>query len=223
MEQISLRRIQHFLYCPHRWGLCEIEQLWADNLFVAQADLMHERVHDPDYVRVGRGIKTYCGVSVYHDGTDYGLYGVTDCIEARADPDGVAIPGENGRYQLCIVEYKPTKPKNREWNEEDLMQIFAQKLCVDHVFGGNCEAAVYYADVRKRVVLPVREEYARLDRELKEVLVQMRTMLKLGKVPPIPRQQRCTGCSMKDVCLPVKKAGTQVRSRIQVLIEEGEI
>ncbi len=223
MEQISLRRIQHFLYCPHRWGLCEIEQLWADNLFVAQADLMHERVHDPDYVRVSRGIKTYCGVSVYHDGLDYGLYGVTDCIEARSDPGGVAIPGENGRYQLCIVEYKPTKPKNREWNEEDLMQIFAQKLCVDHVFGGNCEAAVYYADVRKRVVLPVREEYARLDRELKEVLVQMRTMLKLGKVPPIPRQQRCTGCSMKDVCLPVKKAGTLVRGRIQVLIEDGEI
>lgn len=215
-----MRKIQHFMYCPHRWGLCEIEQLWVDNLFVAQADLMHERVHDPDYVRSGRGTKTYCGVNVYHDGQEYGIYGVTDCIEVRKASDGVPVAGESGRYQLCIVEYKPTKPKERDWNDEDLMQVFAQKLCVDHIFGSNCEAAIYYADVRKRVMLPVREEYTRLDRELKEILKQMRKMLAQGTVPPIPKGQRCSGCSMKDICLPVKKAGDQVRSRVLKLIEE---
>ncbi len=220
MEQISLRRIQHFLYCPHRWGLCEIEQLWADNLFVAQADLMHEHVHNPDYIHTGRGIKTYSGVSVYHDGPEYVLYGITDCIEAKKDPNGVTVTGESERYQLCIVEYKPTKPKDRDWYDEDLMQVFAQKICVDHIFGSNCEAVIYYADVRKRVMLPVREEYTRLDRELKDILKQMRTMLVQGTVPPIPKGQRCSGCSMKDICLPIKKSVSQVRSRVWKLIEE---
>ena len=218
-----MRRIQHFLYCSHRWGLCEIEQLWSDNQFVAQADLMHERVHDPNYIRTGRGIRTYCGVSVFHDGSEYGLYGVTDCIEARPNPAGVTIPGEDGRYQLCIVEYKPTKPKNKDWNDEDLMQVFAQKLCVDHVFGGNCEAAIYYADVRKRIMLPLHDMYAELDRELKRTVLQMRSMLEQGRIPPIPERQYCSGCSMKDICLPVKKTGTKLRNRIMAMAEDDEI
>ena len=223
MEQIHLRRVQHYLYCPHRWGLCEIEQLWEDNLFVAKADLMHERVHDPGYGRSGRGIKTFYGVNVYHDGAEYGLYGITDCIEARPDPNGVPIAGENGKYQLCIIEYKPTKPKDKDWNKADLMQVFAQKLCVDHVFGGDCEAVIYYADVRRRVVLPLREMYTDLDRELKETVAQMRTLLTLGRVPPIPEHQYCTGCSMKDICLPLKKTSVRIRSRIQAMLEEDKL
>lgn len=222
MEQISLRKIQHFMYCSHRWGLCEIEQLWADNMFVAQADIMHERVHDPSYIRNTQGIKTFCGVSVYNDSPEYGLYGVTDCIEAKktSAEDGIAILGEDGAYELCIVEYKPTKPKDREWNDDDMMQVFAQKLCVDHTFGGDCNAAIYYADVRKRVMLPMREEYTRLDGELKEILAQMRTMIAVGTVPPIPKGQRCSGCSMKDICLPTKRSKAHIRSQVLSMIEE---
>lgn len=211
------------MYCPHRWGLCEIEQLWSDNLFVANADLMHEKVHDPSYSRSGRGVKTFCGVSVYHDGSEYGLHGIVDCIEARPDAQGLSLVGEEGQYQLCIVEYKPTKPKNKNWNDEDLMQVFAQKLCVDYIFGGDCTAEIYYADVRKRVALPVREEYERLDQKLKETLVKMRLLLEQGKVPPISDGQYCTGCSMKDVCLPTKKGRMPFRRRIQSLIEDNEI
>lgn len=189
-------------------------------MFVAQADIVHERVHDSEYIHTMHGVKTYSGVSVYCDSPDYGLYGITDCIEARKDSDGVSIAGENGRYRLCIVEYKPTKPKDKDWREEDLMQVFAQKICVDHIFGGNCEAVIYYANVRKRVVLPVQEEYMRLDCELREILKQMRIMLAQRIVPPIPKGQRCSGCSMKDVCLPVKKSSSQVRSRVMKLLEE---
>lgn len=45
--EISIRMIQHYLYCPHRWGLLEIDKAWAENVFVTKGNLMHERVHDP--------------------------------------------------------------------------------------------------------------------------------------------------------------------------------
>ena len=48
IAQIAIRSIQHFMYCPHRWGLLEIDQAWAENVFVTKANLLHERVHDPN-------------------------------------------------------------------------------------------------------------------------------------------------------------------------------
>ena len=46
--EITIRSIQHYLYCPHRWGLIEINDCWAENIFVTKANFLHERVHDPD-------------------------------------------------------------------------------------------------------------------------------------------------------------------------------
>ena len=28
--EITIRSIQHYLYCPHRWGLLEIDKAWAE-------------------------------------------------------------------------------------------------------------------------------------------------------------------------------------------------
>lgn len=220
VPEISIRSIQHFLYCPHRWGLLEIDRAWAENMFVTKANLMHERVHDPEKSYTLRGKRVFTSVPVYHDGPEYCLYGMTDCMEATENSAGVQICGEKKRYDLCIVEYKPTKPKNREFNEDDQMQIFAQKICVDFVFGGECQAAVYYADVRKRFYLPLQENFTEYDTKLKDTLQEMRKYLKEGKIPPIRKKQKCSGCSMKDLCMPSCKKIISVRGQIKAL--EGE-
>ena len=80
-EEITIRSIQHYMYCPHRWGLLEIDKAWAENVFVTKANLMHERVHDPDRHYTARGRKVYTSVPVYNDLEEYNLYGVTDCLE----------------------------------------------------------------------------------------------------------------------------------------------
>ena len=56
-EEITIRSIQHYMYCPHRWGLLEIDKAWAENVFVTKANLMHERVHNPDRNYTARGRK----------------------------------------------------------------------------------------------------------------------------------------------------------------------
>lgn len=205
-NDISIRSIQHYLYCPHRWGLIEIDCAWAENYFVTKADLMHERVHESGAYR-SKAKQVYTAVRIYNDLPEYRLYGVTDCLELN-----------DGLYSL--VEYKPTKPVNADYNHDDVMQVFAQKLCIDYVFGCDSEGYIYYADVKKRIKLPLREEYELYDRELKELLCEMRRNKERGVIPPIRKGQKCSGCSMKDLCMPKLRKTKSLQDSIRELLED---
>ena len=220
--EISIRSIQHYMYCPHRWGLLEIDKAWAENAFVTKANLMHNRVHDPERNYRSRGKKVYTSVPVYNDLDEYNLYGVTDCLEITEDKNGISIDGSEEKCNICIVEYKPTKPKNEEYREEDLMQVFAQKICVDYVFDCDCDGVLYYADVKKRIKLPLKENFSEYDDILKRTLSEMRSLRKEGKIPEIIKNHNCSGCSMKDICMPALKTPKSVRDSIEKILEKKE-
>ena len=207
-NDISIRSVQHYLYCPHRWGLIEIDCAWAENYFVTKSALIHERVHETGAYS-SKTKKVYTAVSIYNDLPEYRLYGVTDCIELS-----------KGLYSL--VEYKPTKPKSAEYNYDDLMQVFAQKICVDHIFGCDSEGYIYYADVKKRISLPLREGFDHYDRELKRILSEMRNHKNRGVIPPIRKEQKCSGCSMRDLCMPKLKKNKSLQDSIIELLEKKE-
>lgn len=221
--EIAIRSIQHYMYCPHRWGLLEIDRAWAENVFVTKANLLHERVHDSDNAYSMRGCKTFTSVSVYNDSEDYNLYGVTDCIELKEKKNGAALPGLNGNYEVHIIEYKPTKPKYEDYNYDDLMQVFAQKVCVDSMFHCKCDGYLYYADTKKRVKLPLNENFTSYDFELKKTLSEMRAFLKQSKIPTINREQKCTGCSLKEICMPSHRKYKDVRTQIEEIKSEVSI
>lgn len=192
MEAISIRQIQHFLYCPHRWGLLNIDCAWAENYFVVKANLMHERVHEGGHYS-SRGKKVYTNLDVWNDET--GIYGKTDCVEFIGD-------------KVTVVEYKPSAPDNCLYNVDDAIQVYAQKLCVDNVFSCDSEAVIYYADSKKRVVLPFASEANYYSSLLEDILSSIRKYTDSGYIPPIKKGQKCSGCSMKDLCVPsvLKKA-----------------
>jgi CRISPR-associated exonuclease Cas4 len=179
----------------------EIDRAWAENYFVVKANLVHERAHSASQY-TSRGKKVYTAVKVWND--DYGLFGVTDCLEEQ-----------NGQY--TIVEYKPTAPKSGIVREEDAMQIFAQKICVDHVLSTDCDAEIYYADTKKRCPLPFREQYGTYMDKLRGVLEEIQSCREAGEIPPIRKGQVCSGCSMKDLCIPSenKKQSTIKNTIIQ--------
>lgn len=201
-DPIAIRSIQHYLYCPHRWGLIEIDQAWAENVYVTKANIIHERAHDPDRAYASRGRKVFTSVTVANDLPEYNIYGKTDCIELIPDKAGVKLDGYEGRFKLNIVEYKPTKPKTKDYNPDDVMQVFAQKICVDYMFGCDSDGYIYYADVRKRVLLPLKENFDEYSQKLKSIVSEIRACLNTGKIPKIRKNQKCSGCSMKDMCMP---------------------
>ena len=199
MDEVSIRSIQHFMYCPHRWGLMEVDCAWAENYYIVRGNIVHKRAHSAEDYSI-RGKTVFTSVSVWND--EYGLYGITDCIEK-----------EKGQY--TIVEYKPTMPKDRDYREDDALQVFAQKLCVDNVFHCNCRAVLYYADQRRRVQLPFDEQHEMYLDKLKELINSIRYYKAEGKIPPIRKSQYCNGCSMIDICLPkIKKLCNGIKGAI---------
>lgn len=210
MDAVNIREIQHYLYCPHRWGLIEIGDVWAENYYVVKADLLHKRVHNPDKAYTSASKKVFTSVPVWND--DINIFGVTDVIELKKDKNGVSVDGSDEKYKLTIVEYKPTKPKSCDFNFDDAMQVFAQKLCVDSVFGCDCDSVIYYSDVKKRVDLTF-DDYVYMN-TLKSILDTINERKKSGQIPPIKKGQKCDGCSMKDLCMPKIKKTKSIRNRI---------
>lgn len=204
MEYISVRSLQHYLYCPHRWGLMEIDRAWAENFYVVKANALHERAHSGEIYSL-RGKKTYTDVDIWND--ELGLIGKTDCLE-------------EGRDGFCVVEYKPTKPKDGIIRHEDAMQLFAQKLCVDAIFKTACAVQIYYADVKRRYDVSFELSLAA---ELTEILGEMRRFIAHGEVPPVRKKQNCSGCSMKDMCMPQVMKGRKAQSVRAAIMKECEL
>ncbi len=197
-ESVNLRSIQQFLYCPHRWGMMEIDCAWAENVFVNRGQLAHERV-DTGKVSSAYGTIQERSVRVYND--EWNLYGVVDCLELKPAKDGVTIPTYEGKFKVCIVEYKVTAPKNGAVRYDDWMQLLGQKICVDWLFGCNAETCFYYHDTRKRekVVFEAKDyEF------LRKTIAEMQRLKNEGEIPRISDGQYCCGCSSKDICLPPK-------------------
>ena len=198
-EPVSIREVQHFAYCPHRWGLIHIGCDWSENAFVNRAKLIHERV-DRGKPTALRGSIVECSVQVYDD--EWGLFGVLDALELKPSDHGVFISKYQERFALTVIEYKPSVPRSEHALFADRMQLLAQKICADRVFGAECSACFYYADTRKRAWIRFEEE----DRiSLAEILRSIVDCRREGCIPPPQKSAFCSGCSMKDICLP--KAG----------------
>lgn len=218
---ISIRDIQHYQYCPRRFALLKLNCDWAENASVVKANLLHEHVHDGSHSFSDSKKVVRSDIPVYHDAPEYDLYGVPDCVEFLRSAEGVPIPLLNGTYQVQIVEYKPRAPKDAPFHEEDAVQVFAQKICADYVWHCSSSAYIYYTDTRKRVRLPFDTEYDAYDRLLRELLVQMRSVLAFHQIPPRRKRQHCSGCSVSELCFPKEQRGT-LREKILSVTEGNE-
>lgn len=199
---VNIRDIQHFMYCPRRYSLLEINDDWAENYFVIKANLLHEHVHDGSHSFSDSNKIVRSNIAVYNDLPEYDLFGITDCVEFVKDRNGVEIKDLGGSFRVRIVEYKPKAPKGADFNETDAIQVFAQKICADFVWKCNCEAYIYYSDIRKRVRLPFDSEYEKYNALLKNILREIRNIREEKIIPPREKGQKCSGCSMADICFP---------------------
>ena len=57
---------------------------------------------------------------------------------------------------------------------------------------------------------------------MKQLLKEMRSDFMQGVIPPIRKGQKCSGCSMKDMCMPSVKKSRSILSEIRK-IQETEI
>lgn len=194
---INIRAIQHYMYCPRRFALLEINRDWQENSYVVMADIMHKNVHSGKHSFSSKSKTVRSSVSVYNDLPEYNLYGILDCVE---------FVKHNGITTVQVVEYKPKPPNDGAFHETDAIQVFAQKVCADYVWKCDSNSFLYYSETNKRVELPFRDEYQKYDSTLKRLLFEMRSILDSGDIPQRKKGQKCSGCSIRDVCFPKDKS-----------------
>ena len=212
---ITLRSIQHYMYCPRRYALLELNRDWSENAFVVKANLLHEHVHDGSHSFSDSKKIVRSDVAVFRDDPDYDLSGVLDCVEFVRSKEGVPITGLDGKFKVRIIEYKPKAPDTEPFHETDAIQVYAQKLCADSVWNTDCECYLYYSDIRRRVKLPFDTDKERYDALLNELLGGMRSIISSGRIPARKKGQKCSGCSVADLCFP-KERKYSVRDEIML-------
>lgn len=184
-EYLMLSALQHYAFCPRQFALIHIEQVWADNRFTAEGNILHERVDSGEAEQRG-AVRYERGVML--ESHQYRLRGKMDLLEIlQGNPPGY-LP----------VEYKRGKPKVADW---DRIQLCAQALCLEEMRSVTvAEGAIWYWEVRRRenVVLdePLRNETRRVIAAAHELKASSRTP------PPIQDKKRCRACSLVDLCAP---------------------
>ena len=212
------------MFCERQCALIHVERLWVENRLTIEGRHLHERAHDGlDEVRDGVSIAR--GMPLRSVGL--GLYGVADVVElhretrdwprglnhsrdavafaslASANRVPVAVPCGNvslqtqGLTRIVPIEYKRGRPKK---DDSDRVQLCAQAICLEEIFGKSVEVGyLYYGKRRRRTEVVIdptlRERTITAARRLHEMICQRET-------PRATREPKCDGCSLLELCLP---------------------
>lgn len=120
--------MQHFLFCRRQWALIHLEQQWQENFFTTDGEIFHEKAHQGLSFEKRKQVIISRGMPVRAQAL--GIYGVCDIVEFLEHPQGIALAGRSGTYQVQPVEYKRGKPKE---SPADIYQLVAQALCLEEM------------------------------------------------------------------------------------------
>ncbi|HUX40142.1 MAG TPA: CRISPR-associated protein Cas4 [Rectinemataceae bacterium] len=196
-DPIPISALQHALFCERQYALIHIEQAWAENRYTAEGKILHERV---DVVRheSRRLFRQEYGLALRS--LRLGLIGKCDLVELRLEPNGSIA-------EAVPVEFKRGKKKE---DDVDLVQLCAQALCLEEMFGiAVPQGEFYYLQEHRR-----RE--AAIDEALRERTValigRIRELREAGKTPPaVYDRRKCDSCSLVETCMPRSAGGGERR------------
>lgn len=205
LEPIYLSRLQHYLYCPRQFALIELEDIWLENQFTAEGQVLHQRVNQPDKQKRG-DVRTAWSLRVSHAGL--GIEGVADVVEYHKQPDGREIP--------YPIEYKRGKPKAHRADE---VQLCAQALCLEDMESMAVpEGALFYGEVRRRHAVTFDEELRSLTLD---TIQACREIIQTKQTPKARYQaKKCRNCSLLDQCHPQDFGKSAAKWLAQQLAEE---
>ncbi len=182
-QLLPLSALQHWLYCPRQCALIHLEQVWAENKFTAEGQVLHQKAHEgPDESKAGVRITRSMSVS----SLKLGISGQCDIVEFHAG--GRVVP----------VEYKRGKPKSHRADE---VQLCAQALCLEEMLGVVIpNGCLFYGLNRRRTLV---EFDATLRQLVAETIVALHAMIDSRVTPPAEYlAKRCDACSLIDLCQP---------------------
>lgn len=194
-ELLPLSGIQHFCFCRRQWALIHVERQWQENVLTVEGKLMHDRVDDPFFSEVRKGVIITRAMPVAS--YQLGLVGVCDVVEFEAAVDGVSLHGREGSYQPRPIEYKRGKEK---FDQSDEAQLCAQAICLEEMLSISIQAGyLFYGETRRRQEVIFSPELRLYVRKMGE---EMHAYFSRGYTPQVKPSKACKSCSLVDICLP---------------------
>jgi CRISPR-associated exonuclease Cas4 len=181
-QLVPISALQHYEYCSRQCSLIHVEQVWDENIYTLRGGRAHERVDTPA-TEWRDGERREFALPIWSE--SLGLTG-------RGD---VVIFEDSGR--IYPVEHKIG---SRKAKAADDVQLCAQALCLEEMFGCRIEVGdVYYvATRRRRSVLFTRE----LREHVEQLTLAVRELLDRRIIPPPVADNRCDRCSLIETCMP---------------------
>ncbi len=214
-ELLPLSGIQHFLFCRRQWALIHVERQWQENALTVEGRLLHKRVDDPFFseTRGAAFVTRAVPVASYR----LGLAGTCDVIEFSASPQGVELPGREGRYLPAPVEYKRGRPKREPVDEA---QLCAQAICLEEMLAVSIpRGTLFYGETRRREEVELSADLRSL---VEKMAAEMHAYFQRGYTPRVKPSRACRSCSLADVCLPELQQKAMPASRyIRQQLEKG--
>lgn len=185
-DLLPISALQHLRFCPRQCAFIHVERLWVENRLTAEGRALHETAHEPGATTRG-GVRTVRALKLRSHAL--GLQGVADVVEFYRRADGREIPRP--------VEYKRGKPKE---NNADAIQLCAQALCLEEMFGVPVpEGALFYGQTKRRLPVGFDEP---LRAETRQLATDLQALIASGRTPPPEYAPRCHQCSFYELCKP---------------------
>ena len=212
-DYLMISGIQHFKFCRRQWALIHVEQQWAENEHTVVGELMHKKAHDPYLTEKRKDVLIVRALPV--SSRSIGISGECDIVEFRKCDEGIKLMGHRGLYSIYPVEYKKGKPKE---NDEDKLQLAAQAMCLEEMFSTQVpEGALYYGETRRREVVEFTEE---IRNQVKSIFEEMHGDYERKYTPKVKTTKACSGCSLKDICLPKLMKTGSVKAYVSRMLED---
>lgn len=212
-DLLAISGLQHFLYCPRQWALIHVEQQWAESYFTADGQAFHKKTHDSTQRERRGDLLIVRGLPV--TSRTLGVTGVCDVVEFHRDPEGVSIFGEEGTWLPYPVEYKRGRPKE---HDADALQLCCQAMCLEEQLLCRIpEGSLFYGETRRRQRVALDDT---LRGQVRQALEQMKTLYERGTTPNVKAAKRCSACSLKELCLPMRPRQMPVSEYLAMGLED---
>lgn len=194
-ELLLLSGLQHFAFCRRQWALIHLEQVWAENRWTAEGEILHERAHDGELTEKRGGLIVCRGLRIVSYAL--GVTGACDVVEFHSSPEGVPLRGREGTWIPLPVEYKRGKPKAHDADE---MQLCGEAMCLEEMLASPVpKGYLYYGETRRRQEVEFTPE---LRGRVREMLEEMHGLYRRGHTPKCRPTRACAACSVAEQCLP---------------------
>lgn len=118
-------------------------------------------------------------------------------MEAIRDTDGCRIPAVPFPVRLYPVESKHGKLRDEE---EYNMQLCAQAMCLEEMYGTTIEeGAIYYVSSHRRQIVQLTQGLRDKVLSTIQILQQIHSTY---VVPSAEKSAKCKRCSLHDICMP---------------------